>query len=236
MLDKALLQALIYSLSLHLVLFGTFRIRLNDYQELTPEMPPLNVAIDDVELVASVEKTTSYDPESLVACNFDDDEYKALHILQTHKPVKMREYAPPYPTNELTAYSEKDIIDLTRSFTYAPKVYPLQLKLSSELKGLTLVEDGSCLFREKGPNEDLSHLVLASNHFPIDYSVTISGLTGTVVHLERSKMFLDRELQSVADRIIKNIQFEPFSQKSQAGTITLIFCTTGEDIKKYLHD
>lgn len=238
LVDKALLQALIYSLLLHLILFGTFRIRLNDYKETATEMRPLSVAIDvPDEFGVAVEKAAPYDTSSLVTSTFDEDEYKAMHLSMQH-PVKLEPtYHPPEASNTLSAYTDKDIIDLAGNFTYAPKAYPLQLKLSSQLKALTLVEDGSSLFRKKAPHEDLSHLALAANHFPIEYTVTVSGPTGTITTLKRPNVLLDKELQLVADRIIKCIRFEPFSQKSVTGTITLVFCTSGQELKSYLsHD
>src|SRR5438874_1082514 len=78
--DTALLQALFWSLIIHLVLFGTFRIRLNDYQETSQEMIPLNVAIDDEPIAqAGVQESEDFD-SSLICFNFDDHESKRKNL------------------------------------------------------------------------------------------------------------------------------------------------------------
>ena len=223
--DKALLQALVYSLLIHLVLFGSFRIRLNDFLESSPQMLPVDVAIDadKPDVSGSVSNSLESQPSNATRgfiLHLDADEYKAMNLA----------LLPPRP------HKDEELLDRTPKLAWAPRMYPLQLKLSPQLKALTLIDDGSALFREKGPNDSLGRFVLAANHLPIVYKVRINGITGHVEHAEKDQVLLDKRLQSVADRIVSHIQFKPCSEKSIAGSITLIFCCTGDEIMSLMND
>lgn len=226
-LDKALLQALLWSLVFHLALFGSFRIRLNDYQESSPQMLPLDVAIDadyDATNVATAVDIQDIDNDALLTMNLDGQEYKAI-LLQT------------IPKNQHMAYAEHNTPQMpTDTLSWAPRMYPLQLKLSPQLKALGLIDDGSGLFRKKGPHDTLGRFVLAANHLPIEYKVTVNPKTGRIEYAEKEHILLDKRLQAVADRIISQMQFHTFSEKSVTGSITLIFCCTGDEIKSLMND
>lgn len=224
-LDKALLQALLYSLLIHLVLFGSFRIRLNDFQDSTPQMLPIDVAIDADKIDAIQTETNALDlqqidSKSLFISNLDPDEYRAINLALVSQP----------------ADSTEDMLDRTSKLAWTPRMYPLQLKLSPQLKALELTDDGSSLFREKGPYDSIGRFALAPNHLPIEYKVRINGMTGCVEGAEKDQVLLDKRLQSVADLIISHIRFKPFSEKQIAGRITLIFCCSGDEIKSLMND
>lgn len=224
-LDKALLQALVYSLLIHLVLFGSFKIRLNDFQESSPQMLPIDVALDADKIdvahaVTHTQEGEGLDPSTLFISALDPDEYKSMNLAL------------------LPSREDKDeaILDLPSKLAWTPKMYPLQLKLSSPLKALVLIDDGSGLFREKGPNDSIGRFALAANHLPIEYKVSINGITGSVERAEKDQVLLDKRLQSTADSIISHIRFKPFSEKRIAGSITLIFCCTGDEIVSLMND
>lgn len=224
-LDKALLQALVYSLLFHLLLFGSFRIRLNDYQESTPQMRPIDVGIDTeksdrAQTVINALDTEQIDPSALFISNLDTQEYWAMNLALLNKPVD----------------TEDEILEPPTKLAWTPRMYPLQLKLSAQLKALELTDDGSSLFREKGPYDSIGRFALAANHLPIEYKVRINGVTGRIESAEKDQVLLDKRLQSVADQIINHIQFKPFSEKCLAGRITLIFCCTGDEIKSLMND
>ncbi|MCE5293918.1 MAG: hypothetical protein LLF94_04835 [Chlamydiales bacterium] len=233
-LDKALLQALFYSLLFHLVLFGTFRIRFNDYQENTPQMLPLNVAIDAEPITeAKVIDAEDVSHKTFLA-TIPESEYKAMNLALLNPPSKYELETTHLPPNSLTAFSDADIADLAPKSTWAAKMYPLQLKLSHDLKKLTLLEDGSKNFRDKGPYESLGRFALTSNHLPIEYKVTVDGATGHIIRHEREQVLLDKRLQACADKLIDEITFEPFSENQITGRITLVFCCSGDEIKGFL--
>jgi hypothetical protein len=223
-LDRGLLQALIYSLVFHLVIFGAFRIRLSDYQDYTREMQPLHVAIDsEIPSYTTVgEQSDTQTTHGLFTENLDDKELMALRLSQIENPIQ--------------TVSSEEISALAPALTFTPIMYPLQLKLSSELKNLTLQDDGSKLFRKKGPYDTLGSLLLASNHFPIDYQVDVDGKTGKITKAVRSEVLLDKKLQAVADKLIYRITFAPFSEKTKSGKITLTFCCSGDEVKSLLYD
>ncbi len=227
-LDKALLQALVYSFIFHLVLFGTFKIRLNDYQEQLPQMLPLNVAIDTeknegLRFETEVVDIDQLDRSLFFISNLDEDEYKAMTLALSDQ-------------HSIAAFSNQTIHEMTPTLTWAPRMYPLKLKLSSKLKALTLLEDGSSLFRDRGLNESLDRFVLADKHLPTEYKVTVDGTTGLIMSAERKNVLLDKRLQACADAVINNICFKPFSEKSATGSITLVFCCTGDEIQGLMHD
>ncbi len=229
-LDRALFQALFWSLIIHLVLFATFRIRLNDFLDTKIEMKPLNVAIeperaDEANTTLDIQNRDSYDPLTLVTLQLDPDECKMMHLAQN-----------PVASETEIAFSDDDLSELTPELSYTPTMYPLQLKLSSELKALSLINDGSSLFKEKGQKDRLGPFMLAANHLSIDYTVTIDGKSGRVIRSDRSQVLLDKKLQQVADKIVNMIAFKPFSEKSRTGRITIVFCCTGDEIKSFMND
>ncbi len=220
-LDKALLQALIYSLIAHILLFGTFKIRLNDYKESAVEMAPIDVAIDIEEplAMAGVHTEESFDPEDLYFAHIQPDTFLPI---EEHEPVDI--------------FSDEELIALGPKEPDAPKMYPLQLKLSQPLKKCMLIEDGSSLFRNKEPYETMSIFHLATHRFSVEYKAYVDGETGTITRFEKKCELLDKKLQQVADRIMSKIAFAPCSEKTITGSITLTFSCTGEEIKSYLHD
>ncbi|MBS0634495.1 MAG: hypothetical protein JSR37_03430 [Verrucomicrobia bacterium] len=220
-MDRPLLQALIYSLIFHLMLFGTFRIRLSDFQDHTPQMRPLDVAIDSEKIEVSNDQEIPADKSALFLANLDPEEHMKMNIA-------LLQDDPDSDEDALQRVSPK--------LTWAPKMYPLKLKVSNSLKTLTLVDDGSSLFREKRANETLARFVLAAHHFTIEYNVFVDGATGDIMRFERKDELLDKRLQAVADRIITQIKFLPFREKQRNGNITLSFCCTGEEIKGFLND
>lgn len=232
--DRALLQALFWSLIFHLALFSSFRIRLNDFQESSPQMLPLDVAIDADRFDEATTITTTVD--NLLAdagvqfCSrLDPEEYKAMNLA-------LLEQNNPHMHTSADLLSDEDIVSQSALLVWAPKMYPLQLKLSPQLKELTLLDDGSSLFRKKGPHDTLGHFVFTSTHLPIEYKVYVNGLTGRIDKAEREQVLLDKRLQAIGDRLIGNVQFMPFSEKSVTGSITLIFCCTGDEIKSLMND
>ncbi len=220
-LDKALLQALIYSLILHVVLFCTFKIKLNDYQEHAHEMAPIDVAIDFEE------------PHSMTQAHlqdaFDPNDLYFTHLKTTTlPPIEAR--AP------IDIFTDDDLIALEPKEPESAKMYPLQLKLSQPLKKCMLIEDGSSLFRNKEPYETMSIFTLATHHFSIEYKVYVDGFTGKLERFEKKCELLDKKLQAVADQIMAKIQFAPCTEKSITGSITLKFSCTGDEIKSFLND
>lgn len=225
--DRALLQALFWSLIFHLALFSSFRIRLNDYQESSPQMLPLDVAIDadkfdEAKIVATTVDSQLANPSDLFCSNIDPEEYKAMNLALL-------------PTAE-SRVNDDDIASQSAPLIWAPKMYPLQLKLSPQLKDLALLDDGSSLFRKKSPYDTLGRFVLTSNHLPIEYKVYVNGLTGRIDRAEREQVLLDKRLQAIGDRLISQVKFKPFSEKNVTGSITLIFCCTGDEIKSLMND
>jgi len=217
-LDKALLQALIYSLMAHIVLFGTFKIRLNDYQETAQEMTPVDVAID-------------FEEPATEAGVFEGPQVDTSDLFFTNSIAYLPELDPSAP---IDAFSDEELVEQEPKERSRIKMYPLQLKLSQSLKNLELLDDGSSLFRNKEPYETMSIFTLAPHHFAIDYKLYVQGLTGTLERFERKGELLDKRLQAVADKIVNKIRFCPYSEKSITGSITLTFFCTGDDIKGYL--
>lgn len=239
-LDKALLQALIWSFVFHLVLFGTFRIRYNSFLDSSPPLKPIAVAIDPeltsdtFAITALADIDESLDNASAFFHTVDENEWKMSCIQNLLPPTSNNCSYLPSPT--LSHLSQDDVSMLAKEITYAPIVYPLQLKLSRSLKNLYLVDDGSALFKTKGPYDDLGRYALSTKLSPIDYKVKVDGKTGTIVGWQRTYELLDKELQKVADTLITKIRFAPFSHKSQRGTITMSFCCSGEEIGELLDD
>lgn len=211
-LDKALLQALIWSLALHVVVLGTFKIRLNDFSEYTPQMQAVDVAVEQDD---SIQVTASQEPQD-----------KSLLFLATIDP---KDTLPP---------TKKVIQNLPVSASpkWSYTLYPLEFKLSSELKSLTLLDDGSCLFRKNGPRDTLAKLALTAHHLPIEYKVSVNGQTGKIVAQERQQVLLDKKLQVIGDELMKHVRFKPCQKEQITGTITLVFCCSGDEIGAYLHD
>lgn len=215
------MQALIYSLVFHLMLFGTFRIRLSDFQEYTPQMHPLDVAIDSEKTEVDNTNTSQHvDKSALFLANLDADEHTQINLALLQDD---------------SDFDDEALKELVPKLEWSPKMYPLKLKLSNSFKDLILVDDASSLFRNKKPQETLARFVLAPHHFTIEYKVSVDGSSGHIINRVRKEELLDKRLQTVADRIIGTIKFLPFNEKERSGSITITFCCTGDEITKYMH-
>lgn len=235
--DRALLQALLWSFLFHLLLFGTFRIRLNSFNDNSPSMAPIAVAIEHEpqEAVTSVaalhQDQETIESQGLFTQSLDPTVWQAACI---DKLASRTSLAHATSSFLFHGSNEEDLLNVQKEVTYTPTLYPLQISCSRSLRALTIVDDGSSLFRTKGPKDDLGKLYLSKQSYPIEYKVKIEGATGKVVRWERKYELLDKELQKVADRLINIIRFAPFNKRSAKGSLTLTFCATSEEIAELL--
>lgn len=236
-LDRTLLQALFWSLIFHLMLFSVFRIRLYDFKQEGQPIAPINVSLEQEEHGPITEVTSHdlIDIQGLLSQNIDKDEWLQMAFEQSMAPEMESQGAPRQEKDLIPRYanalSTTDIASMLKKPNFSPKVYPLHLKLSKPLKKLTLIEDGSCLFREKLASDDTKRIALSNKRLPIEYTVTVMGATGRLENVFRKYELLDKELQECADLIIKKIQFAPFSLESVTGTLTLSFVLDGSEVK-----
>lgn len=234
--DRALLQALLWSFLFHLLLFGTFRIRLNTFNDNSPTMAPIAVAIEHEpqEAVTSVaalhQEQEAIESQGLFTQSVESAVWQAACI----DNIASRASKSPTSSFLFHGSNDEDLLNVQKEVAYAPTLYPLQLSCSRSLRALAIVDDGSNLFRTKGPKDDLGKLYLSKQSYPIEYKVKIEGATGKVVRWERKYELLDKDLQKIADRLINVIRFAPFSKRSAKGSLTLTFCATSEEIQELL--
>ena len=209
--DRAFQRALLYSLLFHGLVFGLFRIKFLDVHESEPPLRPINVAIEKEE------------HETVAISNEEDECPKFIESAITSEKNNY-----PHPPLTATALSTPEGQTIAESLLneeydhcsfpqkpYSEKIYPLTLQCSHSLSKLHLISDGSELFCEKKPYESSSSFKLATQHYPISYTVQINPKTGKVIRWTRKRELLDKPLQALADRIIETIAFEPFERKSQ---------------------
>lgn len=231
--DRPLLRALLYSLLLHSVVLGLFRIKsINIYEIPTPAIE-VSILTDKSEegtaLVDSTAHASSKRPffqrasdikpstfplpenASLTAANFIDTYCLAV---PKKTPVANGNYVP------------FDTLPLPPSFN--ERFYPVQLSFSSSLKSHPLLQDGSSLFKENIDKKTLPPITSSK----IEYSVTVDAKTGLLTAWKRKQTLSNKKTEHIADAIIQSLQFEPTEGKEYSGKIWLQFTCTSETLEQ----
>jgi hypothetical protein len=232
--DAPFLRALGYSFLFHLVLFGVFKIEFLDIPEPIPNPCPVEVAVGVPEQsIVAAHVDASFDKPLFVESPLSKIELSQTPLNKTELLLSQLQYN--IHNNTLFYETKEEYPNLAKEMSeplaFQEKLYPLRLKLSSSLTQLKLVEDGSCLFKEKSPHHLTASYILTIHPLDIEYSIVVSGETGKVIEWHRSKELLDKKLQRYADKLIQTIAFAPNERMYIKGKVLLIFKCSGEEIE-----
>jgi hypothetical protein len=227
--DNALVRALLFSTGVHLVLLCGIRIKMFEFTESVP-LRPINVAIES-ENGEGAEALVDVSQNRMQPLAFSKALDNPSWIDLCLKPKNELQVSEHITTTVQSTLTDTKLTSTIVPLNYRVRLYPLQIKCSSNLKVLKLIDDGSSLFKEQHPSNIYP---FTSSHYPIEYNVQVAGSTGKIVSFNPKKELIDKELQEVADRLMQRLSFAPREDKLYTGSISLHFCCSGEKIGEYL--
>lgn len=238
--DRPFKQALIYSFLFHLLVFGLIRVKFIAIYEPTAQLQPVEVAIDAERDEPNGEAVTVTGLEGQ-----NEEEHFApvvVHYPQEFHPQNLNSQVNGRQDIALSEYPMDKRIEESVADSFSQKIgyplhfYPLKIECTSSLSKLTVVEDGSQLFKEKNNYSVQRVAKLPIIFFTIEYSAKVSGMSGKIIESKRKKELWDKKLQACADKIIQVMRFAPSNKKTIRGKILITFECSGDEIEEYLHD
>ncbi len=243
-IESRFLQAIGYSFLLHIAVCGIFRIKSLPLEEAKitnaievsilsekgdEEGEPLSSALAET-IEASSNKKPFFDAALLTASN------KALLPEQPFLDQAACTEVALFPSQKkvflVQPYFQKASPTLAVPISWKERFYPLDITFSSSLSSLTLIEDGSSLFKEK--NSKPFFLVHIAKIPKIEYRIVVSGKTGKIESWTRKKELLDKKFQYYIDLLVQTLRFAPSKEESYEGKLWIEFACTGEEIETFL--
>jgi hypothetical protein len=244
--DRALQRAFLYSVLFHALVFGLFRIKFLELPLTSSALNPVEVALDAEKPDESMQETVAVAPteerptaprdeQALLSIPIDRFGLTNTFLFQT---------AATPPSTTVLSDNETQVLSLlahdkqeAKEIPFTERLYPLRLQISGDAASLSIIEDGSILFKERAAKHKTTLFKLATNTFPIEYRIVVSSESGTIIQWSRKKELLDKQLQNCADKLIHMIRFAPRpwpGKKAIRGKLWIIFACTGHELREYL--
>lgn len=238
-------RALTYSLLTHLLLATLFHIRVACTAQHDP-FPAPTVFLDTEEHAASIlsdVKNGDEDPRHRLTRELHlspalfTDSLSAVRssyapcLMNGHScPSQKREFLPlhPLPWSFSDAFSPSH---------HVSRVYPLKITLHQKLRSLELIEDGSSLFRRSSFETVLCTPSFSEIQPKVEFSVEVLLSTGAIIQTTCLRELTDKQLQRLAQHLVKRFRFRPSAdnpQKTISGIISLQFAGTFDTMSNLL--
>jgi hypothetical protein len=239
---RLIAKALFYSLLIHLTMLLAFQIRARLF-DATTDAPTPTVLLDAEDGTIALlgdPKTSDEDPRLSLS--------RHLHL--TDSAIASTMQALPSGTSLPTDLSSPTTSSLPALHVlpwgfsdecapsrYPYRVYPLRLSFHDGLRSLRLTDDGSRLFRKVTSDSIFITPAFSETHPTVEFALEVSAKTGLITKATCLRELFDKRLQTVAQRVIKTIRFEPVEQSKDPtvfGVIALSFSGTYDSISPFL--
>ncbi len=242
--EPVFLRFLLVSFAIHLGLFGFVRMRMTQISDDIKPTIPIEVAIDQ-SFKSSENKVDVISPLHTnipFQAFFSEPNYVDLWLeKEKAMQVPIMHLYDLYNTNEpffyIVGQSQEKFDDYAVDFSVneEKKLFPIKIDTTGALRDLTIIEDGSKLFRSENPNASRA-VFLKPYEQSIDYDVVVKGKSGKISSFTRKKELLDKNLLSLSDAILKEMRFIKNKRAIVTGSVTITFLCHSDDMKKLLID
>lgn len=241
---RLIAKGFICSLLIHLTMLLGFQIRAQLLDE--PASGPVPVVFLDAEegtiALLGDAKGADEDPRRVLTRRMhitDEAIAASTHALNGTLSLPTDALAPstmPLPPLHTLPWGFSDEYAPSR---YAYRVYPLKVSLHDELRALQLTDDGSRFFKKVTSDSIFVTPSFSETHPMVEFSVDVCVATGRVMKAACIRELIDKRLQTVAQKIVNTLRFEPVMQSGQptlSGVVALCFSGTYDSISPFLEE
>ena len=241
---RLIAKGFLCSLVIHLIMLLGFQIRAKLLDGTTADPAPVVFLDADEGTIALLggAKGADEDPRRMLTrhMHLTDEAVaasaRAFSSARTLPTDGISSSTMPLPPLHTLPWSFSDENAPSR-FSY--RVYPLRISLHEGLRAVQLTDDGSRFVKRVTSDSIFITPSFSETHPTVEFTVDIAAATGRVVSAACIRELVDKRLQTVAQKLVKALRFEPVIQPSQptlSGIVALRFSGTYDSISPFLEE